>query len=111
MPKLFSGKTNGSLTEVYFLGFSWGFKEGGTETHTKREAVSTAARPEVAVALSKFIEDFHFFHFLHTHFVMGKIFLWKNKALLRLLYKTIHICYRVLYTIDTIDTYNSESNQ
>ena len=48
-----------SLTEVYFLGFSWGFKEEYTETHTKREAVRAAGRPGIAVAVLKFIEDSH----------------------------------------------------
>ena len=48
-----------SLTEVYFLGFSWRSKEEGTETHTKRAVVSIVGRPEVAVALLKFVEDSH----------------------------------------------------
>jgi hypothetical protein len=40
-----------SLTEVYFLGFSWRIKEGYTETHTKRAAVRVADRPGTAGAL------------------------------------------------------------
>ena len=40
-----------SLTEVYFLGFSWGFKEGGTETHTNRTVVRAAGRPGTAKAV------------------------------------------------------------
>ena len=34
-------------------------QRGGTETHTKREAVRVAGRPAVAVAVLKFIEDSH----------------------------------------------------
>ena len=40
-----------SLTEVYFLGFSWCIKRGDTETHTNREAARAAARPGIAKAL------------------------------------------------------------
>ena len=49
-----------SLTEVYLKGLSFrNQREGYTETHTKREAVSTASRPGAATAVLKFIEDSH----------------------------------------------------
>ena len=39
-----------SLTEVYFLGFSWSIKRGD-QKHTKREAARAAARLGIANAV------------------------------------------------------------
>ena len=39
-----------SLTEVYFLGFSWSIKRGDRK-HTKREAARVAVRPGIAIAV------------------------------------------------------------
>ena len=42
-----------SLTEVYFLGFSYRSKSRYTETHTNREAASAVSRPGILGPLTQ----------------------------------------------------------